>query len=116
MPACQCGSEGNYALRDWESSEGPFCLDCALEALAGAHESPAPDAGALRVCPLHCERWTWIAAGGRARERRDNPPSWAVDEQTWERAKAAVAPRWDSYRAPWAVVANVYEAMGGRTR
>lgn len=48
-------------------------------------------------------------------ERDGNPPSWAVDESTWERAKDAVDPEGDgaTYAEPWAVVAHVYKAMGG---
>ena len=32
-----------------------------------------------------------------------------------ERAKVRVRPHWHEYREPWAVVAHVYEQMGGRT-
>jgi len=42
-----------------------------------------------------------------------NPPSWIGDEATWEKAKEAVKPRWDSYSEPYAVVTSVYENMGG---
>ena len=50
----------------------------------------------------------------RAFPIRDNPPSWVADEALWERAKLAVRPYWDNYSEPWAVVASVYEQMGGR--
>src|SRR5260221_10462284 len=45
----------------------------------------------------------------------ENPPAWVRDEQVWERAKDRVRLHWHEYRAPWAVVAHVYEQMGGRT-
>lgn len=43
----------------------------------------------------------------------NNPPSWALDEATWEKAKEAVEPNWDSYDEPYAVVSAVYQKMGG---
>ena len=43
----------------------------------------------------------------------DNPPAWVHNEALWERAKHAVRPHWHEYREPWAVVAHVYEQMGG---
>lgn len=58
----------------------------------------------------YAEASTW----GRAFPLRHNPPAWVHDEPTWERAKAAVLPRWNDYAEPWAVVAHVYHAMGGR--
>lgn len=42
-----------------------------------------------------------------------NPPSSITDEDIWEKAKAAVEPRWEEYDEPYAVVMHVYEAMGG---
>jgi hypothetical protein len=45
----------------------------------------------------------------------ENAPAWVRDEALWERAKFAVRPNWDRYDKPWAVVARVYENMGGRT-
>lgn len=52
-------------------------------------------------------------------EREDmaaNPPSWVADEETWDRAKQQVAPYWEEYDDPWAVVTTVYEQMGGEIR
>jgi len=48
----------------------------------------------------------------------DNPPVWVADEDTWERAKEAVDPegRGGDYDEPWAVVAYVYERMGGKVK
>lgn len=43
----------------------------------------------------------------------NNPPNWALDESLWEKAKAAVEDRWDEYDEPYAVVAHVYQQMGG---
>ena len=43
----------------------------------------------------------------------NNPPEWVEDEDIWEKAKDAVEPKWDDYDEPYAVVAHVYEAMGG---
>lgn len=45
-----------------------------------------------------------------------NPPAWVDDEATWDRAKAAVEKYWDEYDEPYAVVASVYENMGGGTK
>lgn len=42
-----------------------------------------------------------------------NPPSWALDEDIWEKAKAAVEDKWDEYDEPFAVVSAVYQKMGG---
>jgi len=52
---------------------------------------------------------------GRAFPMHENPPAWVRDEALWERAKLSVRPYWDNYDQPWAVVASVYENMGGRT-
>lgn len=46
-------------------------------------------------------------------EVQGNPPAWVASEATWEEAKKAVEPTWDNYDDPWAVVAHVYEQMGG---
>ena len=42
-----------------------------------------------------------------------NPPAWVADEGIWEKAKAAVEPKWDEYDEPFAVTAAVYKKMGG---
>jgi len=42
-----------------------------------------------------------------------NPPAWVADEDIWEKAKAAVEPKWDEYDEPFAVTAAVYKKMGG---
>lgn len=42
-----------------------------------------------------------------------NPPHWALDEDIWDKAKDAVEDKWDEYDQPYAVVAHVYEKMGG---
>ncbi len=47
---------------------------------------------------------------------KGNPPAWVDDEATWDRAKAAVEKYWDEYDEPYAVVASVYENMGGGTK
>ncbi len=60
--------------------------------------------------PSYSDEWT---SASRATFRTDNPPSWVADERTWDRAKANVRPYWHTYRDPWAVVAHVYEQMGG---
>lgn len=41
----------------------------------------------------------------------NNPPSWATDEKAWERAEAAVWPRWEDYDEPYAVVAFIYKRI-----
>lgn len=57
------------------------------------------------------------------RKYRKNPedetsrgPAWAIDKATWQRAYSVVRPRWNHYEHPYAVVARVYENMGGRVR
>lgn len=55
----------------------------------------------------------WIDLAPRDIDRPDNPPAWVANEATWERAKKAVEPRWGNYSEPYAVVAHVYENMGG---
>lgn len=47
-------------------------------------------------------------------DEEHNPPSWALDEDIWEKAKDAVEDNWDSYDEPYAVVAAVYQKMGGK--
>lgn len=42
-----------------------------------------------------------------------NPPDTITDESIWEKAKAAVEPKWDEYDEPYAVVMHVYKEMGG---
>lgn len=47
----------------------------------------------------------------------NNPPEWVADEATWERAKKAVeAGKWEEYDEPYAVVAHVYQNMGGKLK
>jgi hypothetical protein len=45
--------------------------------------------------------------------RGANPPSWAVDEDKWERAKAAADKGDYSGDTYWAVVSHIYQDMGG---
>lgn len=56
---------------------------------------------------------THYAVLGRLVNPAKNPPCWVEDEDIWERAKEAVAPRWENYDEPYAVVTYVYEQMGG---
>lgn len=51
-----------------------------------------------------------------APDMEENPPSWVVDEDIWDRAKEQVEPYWDEYDDPWAVVTTVYKQMGGEIR
>jgi hypothetical protein len=49
----------------------------------------------------------------------NNPGSWVLDEDKWERAKEAVDPEGeggDKYDEPYAVVAATYKRMGGRIK
>lgn len=48
----------------------------------------------------------------------ENPPTWVVDEDIWDEAKASVEETgaWERYDDPWAVVTHVYKRMGGRIR
>ena len=56
-----------------------------------------------------------LAGWGHTFPHPENPPTWVADEPVWERAKQRVRAHWHEYREPWAVVAHVYEQMGGRT-
>lgn len=51
-------------------------------------------------------------------EEDGNPPQWVEDEDTWEKAKEAVDPEGEDadYDEPWAVVAHVYQRMGGKVK
>lgn len=60
--------------------------------------------------PEEVERWS---KKSKAYDRPDNPASWVGDEDLWEKAKEAVKPDWDKYDEPYAVVASVYQKMGG---
>ena len=54
--------------------------------------------------------------GAEAKTQADagqNPPSWAVDEPTWERAKAAADKGEYGEDSYYAVVTHIYEKMGG---
>lgn len=106
---CGRGMVRAYTLRDWRDELGEsLCLHCALEALAAVQGDR--DAGALKVCPIDCERWRWLAENVSRRDAER--PSWAQDDARWQAAVAAVRPLWDDFRHPWAVVANVYDATG----
>jgi hypothetical protein len=72
------------------------------EFAAQEHEHVAPESRAASV-----------AGWGHTYPHPDNPPAWVRDEHLWERAKHVVRPHWHEYREPWAVVAHVYEQMGG---
>jgi hypothetical protein len=54
-----------------------------------------------------------VAGWGHTFPHPDNPPAWVHNEPLWDRAKHVVRPHWHEYREPWAVVAHVYEQMGG---
>ncbi|HVW28893.1 MAG TPA: hypothetical protein VG963_04015 [Polyangiaceae bacterium] len=68
------------------------------------HDTMRPGAGGID-----------LSAWGHTYPHPDNPPAWVRDEDVWEHAKERVRPHWHEYREPWAVVAHVYEQMGGRT-
>jgi hypothetical protein len=55
----------------------------------------------------------WIVKAAKDMNVEGNPPSWVGDEATWEKAKAAVRPKWNDYDEPYAVVTHVYKKMGG---
>lgn len=44
----------------------------------------------------------------------NNPPSWAVDESKWERAKAAAEK--SGHAEDWPYVVAIYQSMGGETK
>lgn len=76
---------------------------------SGRADAP-PDA---RAVDFDDDVRAWIEEEPKAFSRPDNPPAWVKSEAIWDRAKAAVEPNWASYSEPWAVVAHVYEQMGG---
>jgi len=43
-------------------------------------------------------------------------PSWVKDDKTWAKAKKAVQKNWSDYDEPYAVVAHVYQQMGGKIK
>lgn len=43
----------------------------------------------------------------------NNPPEWVEDEDKWEKAKDTAEPHWDDWDEPYAVVAHIYQALGG---
>ena len=53
-----------------------------------------------------------LALAGRSHERRHRP-SWVADEAVWRKAIRAVKFHWRRYEHPYAVVAYVYQRMGG---
>jgi len=57
-----------------------------------------------------------LSSWGKAKLAPGNPPSWVGSEATWERAKKAVQSKWSDYDEPWAVVASVYQNMGGAVK
>jgi hypothetical protein len=46
--------------------------------------------------------------------RFDNPPPWCTDEEAWNAAKECVAPMWDQYDQPFAVVTDMYNKMSAQ--
>lgn len=44
------------------------------------------------------------------------PISWVKDDKTWQKAKAAVQKNWGDYDEPYAVMAHVYQQMGGAVK
>jgi hypothetical protein len=49
-------------------------------------------------------------------DKSHNPPGAVASEKTWNRAKKAVKPYWKKYSEPWAVVMDVYQKMGGKSK
>lgn len=78
-----------------------------------APAQPAPTEGQLLTAMLTPDRAAWVSKDPRSLERPDNPPSWVDDEAAWEKAKAAVKPKWDDYEEPWAVVSHIYGSITG---
>jgi hypothetical protein len=44
------------------------------------------------------------------------PISWVANDSTWQKAKTAVQKNWGAYDEPYAVVAHVYQQMGGKVK
>lgn len=90
--------------------DGAKPLEEGKDAGGGAPQVPEPHE------PLNLSPEMTQQLQGYDPERDGNPPSWIADEATWEKAKKAVEPRWAEYDEPYAVVAHVYESMGGKTK
>lgn len=73
-----------------------------------AHE--AAQRGAIRLTPDDSARGADASAQAQAGH---NPPSWAVDEDKWEKAKTAADKGDYSDDDYWAVVSHIYQRMGG---
>lgn len=94
-----------------KAKPGPFRV-WASRAMNGEARPPNIRASALAL-PKSAKDWIRMSDDVA---RPDNPPAWVADEDTWERAKDAVKKSWDEYDEPYAVVAHVYENMGGETK
>jgi hypothetical protein len=80
-----------------------------------AHEAAQQGYHGAMTHPSARQRTLGADAARQLAETGHNPPSWAVDEDIWDEAKAAAdkgnyEPGSDSY---YAVVATIYENMGG---
>lgn len=78
-----------------------------------AQEEPPPDVRIADLDYLGPAAQGELAALGSDINAPGNPPRWAADKGKWERAKEAVQKYWGRYSEPYAVVAHVYERMGG---
>jgi len=88
---------------DFEASEGDDEEDAALAAKVAAQMAAGKvDKGVVKI------------VDGYDPDVDGNPPSWAPDEETWERAKKAVGSEEESdYDDYWAIVTTVYKQMKG---
>jgi hypothetical protein len=77
--------------------------DDRVEESPAAHDTVAPAGDGVD-----------LAGWGHTFPHSKNPPEWVTNGEIWERAKQRVRPYWHEYHEPWAVVAHVYEQMGGR--
>ncbi len=100
------GDKGHPLIGNWQpvsscvgncDNDGTPCAACSMKSLTAEDRRLGADA---------------------AQQKRagSNPPNWAVDEEKWDRAKAAADKgeyEGDSY---WAVVTHIYKNMGGGTK
>jgi len=75
------------------------------------------DAVAAEVENGHGDKKLMKLVKGYDPKKMGNPPSWAADEDIWDKAKDAVGPEDESdYDNYYAVLAHVYERMGGEIK
>ena len=62
---------------------------------------------------LSADQKAEIKNAGKDLDWSGNPPAWVADRSIWRRAKKALEKNWDNYGEPYAVVAWLYQRLGG---